>query len=227
VRPLGQGSREMKTKGKISSWNEGKGFGFITPNEGGKQIFVHIKAFNNRKKIPAINQVVTFTLSTDKQGRPCAEKVTRAGEVLSKKTKKGNRSFALFVPVIFAVFVGVSASTNNIEFLIFPFYLVISLFTFILYAIDKSAAKKGSWRTQESTLHLFSLAGGWPGAMIAQKTLRHKSIKQPFRAVFWVTVMLNTGVLFWLHTSEGGAVLSSILKSEVFIPIRVFAESLH
>jgi len=217
----------MKIKGKITSWNEGKGFGFITPNEGDKQIFVHIKAFNNRKKIPAINQVVTFTLSTDKQGRACAEKVTRAGEVLSKKTKKGSSSFAVFVPIIFTVFVGVSALTNNIEFLIFPFYLAISLFTFILYAVDKSAAKKGAWRTQESTLHLFSLAGGWPGAMIAQKTLRHKSIKQPFRAVFWVTVLLNMGVLFWLHTSDGGAVLSSILKSEVFIPIRIFSESFH
>ena len=155
---LTQGKSEVKIKGKITSWNEGKGFGFITPNEGDKQIFVHIKAFNNRKKIPAINQVVTFTLSTDKQGRACAEKVTRAGEVLSKKTKKGSSSFAVFVPIIFAVFVGVSALTNNIEFLIFPFYLAISLFTFILYAVDKSAAKKGAWRTQESTLHLFSFS---------------------------------------------------------------------
>jgi len=125
------------------------------------------------------------------------------------------------------VFVGVSALTNNIEFLIFPFYLAISLFTFILYAVDKSAAKKGAWRTQESTLHLFSLAGGWPGAMIAQQTLRHKSKKQAFRAVFWVTVMLNMGGFIWLHTSDGGAVLNSILKSEIFIPIRVFSKSLY
>jgi len=120
-----------------------------------------------------------------------------------------------------------STLINNIEFLIFVFYLVMSLLTFILYAVDKSAAKRGAWRTQESTLHLFSLAGGWPGAMIAQKTLRHKSIKQPFRAVFWVTVLLNVGVLIWLHTVDGGSVLSSILKSEVFIPIRIFSESLY
>lgn len=203
----------MRIKGKITSWKEEKGFGFITPTGGGKQIFVHIKAFHNRKKIPAINQPVTFTLSTDKQGRSCAEKVTRAGEVLSKNTKKGNNYCVIFVPILFAVFVGVSALTNKIEFLVFPFYLAISLLTFILYAVDKSAAQNGSWRTQESTLHLCSLVGGWPGAMIAQQTLRHKSKKQSFRAVFWITVMLNIGVFIWLNTSDGGAVLSSIINS--------------
>ena len=93
-----------------------------------------------------------------------------------------------------------------------PFYITVSLFTFILYAVDKSAAKNNLWRTQESTLHFFSLAGGWPGAVIAQQTLRHKSKKQSFRAVFWVTVILNIGAFIWLHTPEGGAALHSIIS---------------
>jgi len=207
-----KGKNKKRIKGKITSWKEEKGFGFITPNSGGKQIFVHIKAFNTRKKTPAINQIVTFTVSTDKQGRPCAENVTRAGELLSKNTKKKNNTFVFFVPLLFIVFVGVSAFTNKVELLLLPFYLTVSLFTFILYAVDKSAAKNGSWRTQESTLHFFSLAGGWPGAVIAQQTLRHKSKKQSFRAVFWVTVILNVAVFLWFHTPEGGAALSSIIS---------------
>ena len=120
---------KMRVKGKITSWKDEKGFGFITPNGGGKQIFVHIKAFNTRKKTPAVNQIVTYTVSTDKQGRLCAEKVTRAGELLSKNTKKRNSSFALITPILFVIFVGVSVFTNKIEFLVLPFYLVISLFT--------------------------------------------------------------------------------------------------
>ena len=72
---------------------------------------------------------------------------------------------------------------------------MVSLLTFIVYTMDKSAAKKGNWRIKESTLHLLSLVGGWPGALIAQQILRHKSIKQPFRFIFWLTVFLNVSLL--------------------------------
>lgn len=76
------------------------------------------------------------------------------------------------------------------------FYAIASIVTFAVYAADKSAARRRAWRTRESTLHLLALAGGWPGALVAQKVLRHKSAKAGFRKVFWVTVFLNVaGVL--------------------------------
>lgn len=205
----------MRIKGKITSWKDEKGFGFITPNGGGKQIFVHIKGFNTRKKTPAVNQIVTYSISTDKQGRPCAEKVTRAGESLSKNIKKGNNVSVFFIPTLFIVFVSVFAFTSKqVNFFFIPlYYLLVSLVTFILYAVDKSAAQKGSWRIQESTLHFFSLAGGWLGAMIAQQIFRHKSKKQPFRAVFWATVILNISVFVWLVAyPQGGETLTSIIN---------------
>ena len=70
-------------------------------------------------------------------------------------------------------------------------YIIASAVTFIVYAADKSAAASGSWRAAESTLHLLSFVGGWPGALLAQQFLRHKSAKQEFRQVFWATVVLN------------------------------------
>ena len=93
------------------------------------------------------------------------------------------------------------------------FYLVVSVLTFGLYAKDKSAAQTGNWRISESTLHLFSLAGGWPGAALAQSQLRHKSKKMPFRAVYWLTVMLNCGLLGWLLTPKGNHELEIILRN--------------
>ena len=101
---------------------------------------------------------------------------------------------------------------TKIQFLIISLYFIISLLTFLVYAKDKSAAKKGAWRTPESTLHLFALFGGWPGALVAQQTLRHKSKKQPFRFVFWLTVLLNCAGLFWLFTPTGAAKLD-LLKN--------------
>lgn len=70
-------------------------------------------------------------------------------------------------------------------------YLGASAFTFAAYALDKSAAQRGAWRIAEKHLHLLALAGGWPGALLAQQRLRHKSVKADFRAVFWATVLLN------------------------------------
>jgi uncharacterized membrane protein YsdA (DUF1294 family) len=81
---------------------------------------------------------------------------------------------------------------------ILTIYLIASVITFLVYAQDKSAAKHGRWRTKESTLHGLALTGGWPGALLAQKVLRHKSSKAAFQRVFWLTVVVNVGVVGWL-----------------------------
>jgi hypothetical protein len=47
-------------------------------------------------------------------------------------------------------------------------YLVASVACFAAYAIDKAAARSKARRTPERTLLLLGLAGGWPGAVLAQ-----------------------------------------------------------
>ncbi|MDB5932722.1 MAG: cold-shock protein [Massilia sp.] len=77
-------------------------------------------------------------------------------------------------------------------------YLAASAACFIAYAVDKAAARAGRRRTPERTLLLLGLAGGWPGAVLAQQWLRHKSSKPSFRSKFHATVALNAGLLAWL-----------------------------
>jgi uncharacterized membrane protein YsdA (DUF1294 family) len=77
-------------------------------------------------------------------------------------------------------------------------YFAASAATFVAYAIDKSAATRDTWRIRESTLHLLAVIGGWPGALVAQQALRHKSRKPSFRTTFWFTVLLNCAGLAWL-----------------------------
>ena len=84
-------------------------------------------------------------------------------------------------------------------------YLILSAISFAAYALDKSAAQRGAWRTSETTLHLLALAGGWPGALVAQQVLRHKTIKQPFRSLFWVTVGGNLLFLFLFLAGQAGS----------------------
>jgi uncharacterized membrane protein YsdA (DUF1294 family) len=88
-----------------------------------------------------------------------------------------------------------------------------SLLTYLAYAKDKSAATKDQWRVPEKTLHLLSLFFGWPGAIIAQERLRHKTKKLSFRFIFWMTVLVNTGGIYAIHTPEGVKVVKSSIEN--------------
>lgn len=75
-------------------------------------------------------------------------------------------------------------------------YLLMSLLTYAVYAADKTAARQGRQRVPERTLHLLALFGGWPGALLAQQRLRHKTRKAGFQLVFWLIVFCHAAVLF-------------------------------
>lgn len=77
-------------------------------------------------------------------------------------------------------------------------YLVTSLTCFVAYAMDRSAAKARTWRTPERMLLVLGLVGGWPGALLAQQWLRHKSSKPSFLWKFHLTVALNLAAFAWL-----------------------------
>lgn len=200
-------------KGKITAWNDNKGYGFIAPTDGGARIFIHISAFGNRNDRPEINDVVTYSVTQDDDGRTRATSATRSGEKRIVRSGKRPSSSAILLAVVFLAIVGVSAFTNQLPLFVPTVYLILSATAYFAYAWDKAAAKAGRWRTSEGTLHLLALAGGWPGALVAQQTLRHKSRKASFRAVFWVTVLLNCTALVWLHTLEGRSYLRQLMDA--------------
>jgi uncharacterized membrane protein YsdA (DUF1294 family) len=74
-------------------------------------------------------------------------------------------------------------------------YLVASAITFAIYAHDKRAAVRGAHRVSERTLHWLALVGGWPGALLAQRLLRHKTRKPFFRTMLWLTIGLHVVLL--------------------------------
>ena len=88
-------------------------------------------------------------------------------------------------------------------------YGVVSLIAYCLYWSDKRKAQTNSWRTPENILHAVELAGGWPGALIAQQVFRHKTRKVSYQVLFWVIVLLHQ--VFWLDQLFLGGTLWSIL----------------
>ena len=81
-------------------------------------------------------------------------------------------------------------------------YGCMSLVAYAVYALDKSAARRKRRRVPERALHLL---GGWPGALLAQRQLRHKTSKPRFLMVFWLMVLLDITGLFLLLASRNGA----------------------
>ena len=113
--------------------------------------------------------------------------------------------------VVFLITVGAATYFAWIPMPLGVVYLALSLLTFVVYAIDKSKAKRSVWRIPEKTLHLLSLVGGWPGALLAQQLLRHKSSKTSFRIVFWLTLCLNLVVIGWLFSATGNELVRSLV----------------
>jgi uncharacterized membrane protein YsdA (DUF1294 family)/cold shock CspA family protein len=195
----------MRFDGIIKSWNDDRGFGFIEPTQGGQEIFVHIKAFSGLRERPQINQRVSFQVEMNPQGKKRAVMVelvrgsrpASAGAVKANNSAQWGTATLFVIPAFCMVLLAGYALGQPPRWLLWG-YLGVSLLTFFVYASDKSAAQQGAWRTSENTLHLLAMAGGWPGALVAQQMLRHKSAKQEFRSVFWGTVVTNVAGFIFL-----------------------------
>ncbi len=115
--------------------------------------------------------------------------------------------FPYFIIYLFITILAGSYYLGYTPPLIMLLCIVFSVVAYTRYSKDKKAAKKGEWRVPEKSLHVISLLCGWPGAIIAQQRLRHKTKKISFRIVFWLTVLINTAGLTWLHTQQGYGLL--------------------
>ena len=69
----------MRTTGTVKWFNDSKGFGFITPEDGSKDCFVHFSAVQgNGFRSLAEGERVEFDVVEGQKG-PAAENVTRVG----------------------------------------------------------------------------------------------------------------------------------------------------
>ena len=188
-------------KGTLTQWDDAKGYGFITPDGDGVKCFVHIQAFGLRPHRPFVGERLSYREGQDAQGKKRALDVRSLAPRPMPPIPTGrDRGRVLLLVPAFAGFVLMCQLLWGLPHAAWGAYSAMSMATFITYALDKRAATRGEWRVPEATLHGLALACGWPGALLAQRLLRHKSVKPSFRRIYWLTVAVNVAAFVAIFT---------------------------
>lgn len=188
-------SRGLRGEGTLTKWNDARGFGFITPTDGGRTLFVHVNEFPSGSPRPHMGEQLTFEVETTRQGKQQALVVQRVGLDVppSRKPSRWAKQNAVsYVAILaFCTLYLVVDLYWRVPAWVAALYVVASILCIAVYAADKRAAVIGRWRISESSLLALGLLGGWPGSIVAQQLLRHKTRKRNFQIAFWGCVALN------------------------------------
>lgn len=198
----------MRLQGRLHNWHDELGIGFITPSNGGKPAFAQRRAFRHLQRAPRNGDLLSYCVSRDPQGRLTALDIRQQEARAPRRVRPAapppqQRSIPPLL-LLFAMLLAGSIVLGYLPAGVAALYLLLSLLTYAVYAHDKRAAQQQRWRIRENTLHLLAALGGWPGALLAQRRLRHKSSKPAFQWRYKLSIAANLGLLAWLQYSISG-----------------------
>lgn len=195
----------MRYQGQVIEWHDDKGYGFIqplNPGQGENRIFLHIKSFSQRGPRPLTGALLEYEVIQDSKGRLNAQRVSYVRRQSAQKIKPSatgqSKAWRGWLITLYGAFIMALQLTHQLPVWAIAIPVLLSGLTYLIYDMDKKAAQQGKQRIPEKNLHLLALLGGWPGALLAQQKLRHKSAKTQFQQVFWATVILNWVLLIIL-----------------------------
>ncbi len=82
----------MFDQGKIAQWNDERGFGFISPDDGSPRVFAHILAFRSRHPLPEVGERVLYYLGPLSPKGPRASVVRYIDRVQRPAAWRGRHS---------------------------------------------------------------------------------------------------------------------------------------
>jgi uncharacterized membrane protein YsdA (DUF1294 family)/cold shock CspA family protein len=181
--------------GRVSQWDVAKGLGFVQPDAGGERLLLRRADLTGRlsSRQPQVGEPVRYQPKLERGQR----RATRVQSLVPSKPAPPppppkpvapSTSRLLVIPA-FALVLGSIHLAWPLPRWLTVMYGGVSMALFLVYGLDKWAARKGQSRVAERTLHL--LACGWPGALLGQQLFRHKTAKPSFLHWTWAMVSLN------------------------------------
>ena len=67
----------MRFDGTLTQWSDDRGFGFVTPVQGGQDVFIHISSFPRDGRRPQLQEPLSFEIELNKEGKKRAVGVRR------------------------------------------------------------------------------------------------------------------------------------------------------
>jgi len=222
----------MDQQGRLTQWNDAKGYGFITPLSRGPRIFVHISQFQQRNRRPSLNELLTYVIGHDEQGRLRAKEVRYQNHTQRQPAKRKSASAALPITVVVLILLGLA----SIYFRIIPIGPNQSLTSFSsaadkaissAYQAQQSGVQVGGEGVVDRVLSddddgsrhqrfILRLASGQT-LLIAHNidiAPRIEALRSGDRVAFYGQYEWNAegGVMHWTHHDPGGQHVSGWLK---------------
>lgn len=105
-------------KGKLAVWKDKKGFGFIKPEDGGDDIFIHITALKTMSRRPNIGDTIFFQVQQEDDGRSKAinAKIEGVDTIADEPADKnsGIHKWLITIGLILALASGGLAAYDNV-----------------------------------------------------------------------------------------------------------------
>ena len=199
-------------RGRIKSWKDDRGFGFIEPESGGENVFFHISGMARGAPRPTVGQVVSFEMVTSPNGKARGVKVGPVGLAAVSNILMSKRVLLSVIALLIFPLLWWLMKLGMISTLTYSVLSGMSIMTFFMYGVDKWAAMREAQRTPENSLQFCALIGGWPGALLAQQVFMHKTSKRSFQITFRVMVMVNCVMVGLLSSPTGAVFLRQLLK---------------
>lgn len=197
-------SSPAQALGRVSQWDAAKGLGFVQPEKsGGERLLLRRADLQGRLRTrePQVGEPLRYRLSSDGRRALQVQSLAAPPPAPPRSSPSGPGANRLLVIPAFALLLGALHWQQPLPRVVPVLYGALSLALFIVYGLDKWAAKRGSARVAETSLHLIALMGGWPGALVGQQLFRHKTAKPGFLRLSWAMTALNIALLLLAWTT--------------------------